>query len=127
MVAALSAEDAVVEQAVGGGNTFRGRAAIADWIAANLAAIPDLSIETHGVVLDGDRLVWEWRYRGAYTGRYPGPPAGRGQPIELRGASVMELRDGLIARETLYYDNGDFLRQVGAVPDSTPQPATPTA
>ncbi len=117
----------MVEQAVGGGNTFRGRAAIADWIAANLAAIPDLSIETHGVVLDGDRLVWEWRYRGAYTGRYPGLPAGRGQPIELRGASVMELRDGLIARETLYYDNGDFLRQVGAVPDSTPQPATPTA
>ncbi len=111
---------------MGGGNTFRGRDAIGGRIAANLAGIPDLSIETRGGVVDEDRLAWEGVYRGTDSGRYPNLPEGRGQPILLRGASVMELRDGLIARETLYYDNADFLRQVGAIPDSSLQPATPS-
>ncbi len=54
----------MVEQAVSGGNTFRGRAAITGWVTTNLAAIPDLAIETRGVVVNGDRLAWEWVYRG---------------------------------------------------------------
>ncbi len=125
-VAALYAEDAVVAQAVRDGNVFEGRQEIRGWVAANLAGIPDLTVTTESVVAEGDRVAWAWVYRGAYAGRYPDLPAGRGQPIELRGVSLLELRDGRIGRETVYFDNYDFLVQVGALPGTgTPEAGTP--
>ncbi len=105
-------EDAVVVQAVGNGGTFKGPDAIRAWVSDNLAAIPDLTMTTESVVVEGDRLAWQWVYRGTYTGSYPGLPAGQGQAIELRGASFIELRDGRIASETIYFDNASFLSQV---------------
>lgn len=120
-VAALYAEDAIVEQAVQDGGVFRGREEITAWVAANLQGVPDLTVTTESTVAEGDRVAWAWVYRGTDTGRYPDHPAGRGQPIELRGVSLFELRAGEIARETIYYDNAAFLTQVGVLPG----PATP--
>jgi len=120
-VVALYTKDAVVEQAVGAGNTFEGPDAIRAWASDNLTAIPDLTMTTERVVVEGNRIAWQWVYRGAYTGAYPGLPAGQGQPIELRGASFIELRDGRIARETIYFDNASFLSQVSG-PAATPAP-----
>jgi steroid delta-isomerase-like uncharacterized protein len=119
-VAALYMEDATVEQIVQGGSEFRGRAAIQDWIASNLQGIPDLTVTTESVVAQGEQIAWAWSYRGAYTGQYPGLPAGQGQPIDLRGVSLLTVRQGQIAQEDLYYDNAAFLTQVGAM-------ATPSA
>ncbi len=56
-VAALYADAAVVEQAVRGGDVFRGRAEIAGWVAANLGGGPDLTVTTTSVILDGDRIA----------------------------------------------------------------------
>ncbi len=111
-VVALYTEDAVVVQAVGSGGTFKGPDAIRAWVSDNLAAIPDLTMTTESVVVEGDRLAWQGVYRGTYTGAYRGLPAGQGQAIELRGASFIELRDGRIASETIYCDNASFLSQV---------------
>ena len=84
-VAALYAEDAVVEQAVRGCHVLRGREEIAGWVAANLQGVPDLTVTTESAIVEGDRIAWQWVYHGAYTGQYPGLPAGHGQPIALRG------------------------------------------
>jgi steroid delta-isomerase-like uncharacterized protein len=119
-VVALYTEDAVVVQAVGNGGTFEGPDAIRAWVSDNLAAIPDLTMATEGVIVEGDRIAWQWVYRGSYTGAYPGLPAGQGQPIELRGASFIELEDGRIARETIYFDNASFTTQVAGA--ATPAP-----
>jgi steroid delta-isomerase-like uncharacterized protein len=119
-VAALYTEDAVVEQMVQGGSEFRGRGAIKDWIASNLQGVPDLMVTTESVIAQGEQIAWAWTYRGAYTGQYPGLPMGQGQPIDLRGVSLLTVRQGQIAQEDLYYDNAAFLTQVGAV-------ATPSA
>jgi steroid delta-isomerase-like uncharacterized protein len=123
-VAALFAENAVVEQAVQGGNVFQGRAEIRGWVAANLSGIPDLRVTTESVIAAGDRAAWAWVYQGAYTGQYPGLPAGQGQPVELRGASFFEFRGGQIVRETVYYDNLTFLTETGAM--ATPVAQTET-
>ncbi len=126
-VAALYAEDAVVEQAIENGNTFAGREEIREWVAANLQAIPDLEVTTESVISEGRRVAWAWIYRGTYTGQFPGLPAGQGQPVELRGVSLLELRDGRIGRETVYVDNAAFLAQVGApAGPGTPEAGTPT-
>jgi steroid delta-isomerase-like uncharacterized protein len=113
-------EDAVVEQAVLHGNMFTGREEIAGWVGDNLAGLPDLRVTVGSVTQQDDRLVWEWTYAGAYTGQFPGAPEGSGQPVELRGVSVMTLDGDLIARETLYYDNQSFLTQIGVEGGATP-------
>jgi steroid delta-isomerase-like uncharacterized protein len=120
-VAALYAEDAVVEQAVSGGHVFHGRAEIGAWVGDNLAGVPDLVVSTDAVIAAGDRIAWAWVYRGAYTGQYPRLPRGHGQPIELRGVSLFDLRDGRIAHEAVYFDNATFLAEAdapGATPDA---------
>lgn len=72
----------------------------------------------------GDRVAWEWTYSGTYTGQFPGAPAGEGQPVVLHGVSVMELNEeGLIVRETLYFDNLLFFTQIGV----TDYPTTPVS
>lgn len=125
-VAALYTDDATVTQAVQDGSTFSGRDAIEAWIAANFAGIPDLTVTTESVVSEGGRIAWAWVYRGAYSGQFPGLPAGQGQPITLPGASFLALREGKIASETIYFDNRAFLTQVGALgtPSATPVSAT---
>lgn len=122
--ASLYTEDAVVTQAIQTGNTFTGREEIAGWVGDNLAGLPDLEVTVGTVVQVEDRVAWEWTYSGSYTGQFPGAPEGEGQQVVLKGISVMEIsRDGLIAKETLYYDNLSFLTQIG-VADT---PATPVS
>ncbi len=117
-VAALYAEGAVVTQAVEGGATFTGREEIAGWVNDNVGGLPDLTVTAGNVATSGDIVIWEWTYTGTYSGQYPNAPAGSGQAVTLRGVSVMEVRDGLIVRETLYYDNLSFLTQIGV--EATP-------
>lgn len=119
-VVALYATDAVVTQAVRDGGTFRGPDEIGAWVGDNLAAIPDLTMTATNTVIQDDRIAWEWVYTGTYTGDYPTLPAGQGQAITLRGASFLVMRDGLIAQETVYFDNADFLAQVGGTTTATP-------
>ena len=56
-VAALYAEDAVVEQAIQNGNTFVGRDEIRGWVAANVQGIPDLAVTTESVISEGQRVA----------------------------------------------------------------------
>lgn len=122
--AAFYTEDAEVTQAVQNGNTFTGRDQIADWVDDNVAGLPDLEVTIGSVVQSDDRVAWEWTYSGSYTGQFPGAPVGEGQSVVLRGVSVMELNgDGLIARETLYFDNLSFFTQIGV----TDYPTTPVS
>jgi steroid delta-isomerase-like uncharacterized protein len=114
-VAALYTDDATVTEAVQDGSTFNGRDAIEAWIAANFAGIPDLTVTTESVVSEGNRIAWAWVYHGSYTGEYSGLPPGQGQQITLPGASFLDLREGKIASETIYFDNRAFLTQVGAL------------
>ncbi len=115
-LAALYAEDAVVEVRIASNQVFHGPEQVAAWAAGNFAAVPDLRFEIGRVLVAGDRVALEWVYTGTYTGQLPGLPPGAGQAIRVPGATVFELRDGKIVRETLYYDLYLFLIQTGAVP-----------
>lgn len=64
----------------------------------------------------GDQAVAEWVIEAHYTGELPGYPPGSGQPVTLRGVSLLSLADGAIARESLYVDVYGLLVQLGMVP-----------
>jgi steroid delta-isomerase-like uncharacterized protein len=113
-VASFYTEDATVEVGFLGEVIARGRDEIAnEFVAGNLAAIPDWRFETRSGYATAGRIIWEWTYTGTYSGQYEGMPAGTGQPVSLRGVTIFELRDGLIARDVFYDDFLGFLEQTG--------------
>jgi ketosteroid isomerase-like protein len=71
------------------------------------AGIPDLRVEATRSVRDGD-IVWtEWRWTGTRTD---------GEPFEVRGVTLFEVRDDRISAGTLYLE--DVERQAGDIEDA---------
>ena len=111
-VGALYTEDAVRDD-VPTGMTSDGRAAIEALATALFASDDDVRLEvTDG--FEGDNwAVVEWTFSGVH------PATGR--EVTFRGASVLELTDGLIAEERNYYDLPEMMAQIEAA-SATPAP-----
>ena len=98
-VAALYSEDAVwVDEALG--DRFSGRAGVErGWGIFSLPGFEVRGLEA--VAVTGDRAVVRWTLAGTES-----PFSGR--PWEVTGLSVLEIADGLIRAETVYYDSDDL-------------------
>jgi predicted ester cyclase len=107
--------------------TFVGRSAIRERLARDLVACPDIDWTVLSFVEQGDAFADEWSFVATHTGPFQLPdgtelpPTGR--KVELRGMELVEVRDGKIVVDNLYYDNMAVLTQIGLIP----QPATATA
>ena len=98
------------------GRVLRGHAEIRAQFEELFAAMPDLDVTVEGTVADDRHCVIRWRLRGTHTG---GPLMGvdpTGRVAELRGVDVMEVEDGLVVRNTLYYDGAAWARGLGMLP-----------
>jgi predicted ester cyclase len=73
-------------------------------------------------VEQGDSFADEWTFVGTQTGPFPLPdgtelpPTGR--RVEIRGMELVQMRDGKIVVDNLYYDNVASLVQLGLIPES---------
>jgi steroid delta-isomerase-like uncharacterized protein len=95
---------------------FQGHEAIQGFFRETFAAFPDFEMAVERIVADGSSAVVQWHLRGTFSG---GPFLGiqpTGRRIDVRGVDVMEIADGLIRRNTIYYDGASFARQVGLLP-----------
>lgn len=61
---------------------------------------------------DGTRAAAEFTVHGTYLTTDGDLPPARGQTYVLRGGAFFDVRDGLIARVTNYYDLTEWLRQI---------------
>ena len=120
-VMALYADDAVQGMPDG---TFKGREAIRDRLAMELAACPDVVHSVRSFVSDGNFFADEWTFAGTHTGPFVMPDGTEvpptGKRLEVQGMEVVALRDGKIVLNTLYYDMLSVVAQMGLLP----QPAT---
>jgi steroid delta-isomerase-like uncharacterized protein len=123
-VAALYTEDAVRED-VPTGTTSRDRAEIEALAAGLFETDSDVRLEVTDGFAGENWAVVEWTFSGARIGT--------GAEVTFRGASVLELEDGLISRETDYYDLPQMQEQVaaaggtpGALETAADTDATPT-
>jgi predicted ester cyclase len=66
------------------------------------ASFPDYRREIVEVIAEGDRAAIRWRMVGS-----PTPGSGLA-PLDLHGCSVVEVRDGCLARAYLYVDEGSL-------------------
>lgn len=95
---------------------FRGHEEIRELFEGILAATPDFELIVESVVADDRRCAIQWRSRATHTGApFMGiEPTGRA--IELRGVDVMEVEDGLVVKNTVYYDGAAYARGLGMLP-----------
>jgi steroid delta-isomerase-like uncharacterized protein len=111
---AYVAEDAVDDFVAIG--RFEGKAAIRGFFEGLFTAFPTFDMAVERIVGDDASAVVQWKASGDFTG---GPFQGvepTGKYVEIRGVDVMEIADGMVRHNTIYYDGAAFARQVGMLP-----------
>jgi steroid delta-isomerase-like uncharacterized protein len=95
---------------------FEGVDAVREFFAELFAAMPDFDLTIERVVADERTAVVKWNARATFTSApFQGiQPTGR--PVELRGVDFFEVEDGMIRRNTVFYDGASFARQIGMLP-----------
>jgi len=109
---------------------LQGAEAIADYLLSFKRAFPDASFESARKFEAGDTAIDEAYLMGTHTGVLSTPegdvpPTGRN--IRLRECDILETANGVAVSHRFYYDQLDFLSQLGllsAQPGSgaVPQP-----
>jgi ketosteroid isomerase-like protein len=91
-----------------------------EWISGFRSAFPDLSWESVREHETGDTAIDEGYVNGTHQGALESPdgqsiPA-TGKRIRVRGCDVATVSDGRITSHRFYYDQLDFLGQLGLAP-----------
>ncbi|HET7354146.1 MAG TPA: ester cyclase [Gaiellaceae bacterium] len=114
----LYAEDAVQWMHDG---LFEGVDAIQERLARDLTAFPDAKYVVESFVEDDDKFADEWTFTGTNTGPFRLPDGSEvpatGRPVEIKGMEFVEVRDGKIVVDNLYYDFMAAVAQLGLVPE----------
>jgi steroid delta-isomerase-like uncharacterized protein len=102
-----------------GGTTLSGPEQVVAIARSFWEALPDGRISSDNEVAAGDTVVTEGTLTGTHSGTFRSPrgdiPAS-GNLVTLRYVSVKQIRDGKVAAERLYFDQLEFLQQIGALP-----------
>src|SRR5262249_8638174 len=110
-VAAVFAEDAIVRE-IGGAGETRGRAAVRERAAVLLTAFPDLRLGRLALVIDWGRHAGPWVVTGTPRGRLLGlEPTGRS--VRIEGATFTRLgADGLVVEDIHFTDVAALIAQL---------------
>lgn len=93
-------EDVATEQVARGKDEFRKMGE--EWYGAT-----DYSLKVEKLIISGDTFAAEWSVKGRMVKAY-GPWAGNGQEFRMRGASVGQVRDGLVVRCSDYWNKSEL-------------------
>ena len=102
-----------------GGMQFKGFDQIQQVEAAFWEALPDSQIKRATEFVSGDTVIVEGFASGTHSGVFRTPqgeiPAS-GNPVNLRYVSVKRVSGDRIISEHLYFDQLEFMTQLGAMP-----------
>ncbi|MFJ9808525.1 ester cyclase [Streptomyces sp. NPDC101158] len=118
-IADLYAEDAVALTPDEG--EIRGREAIVEYWRTMTTSIPDATFTYRHRFETGDTAIDEGIFTGKNTGPIPLPdgetlPA-TGRTVNIRGIDLAQVQDGRITSYRLYFDQMEFLDQLGLLPE----------
>ena len=82
-----------------------------------LTGFSDIQFTIEDVFGQGDKLVKHWRFKGTHTGNFFGIPP-KGKTVDIDGTTLVRMSNGKIAEEKDFYDNYEFLNQLGLIPQS---------
>ena len=101
------------------GAQVSGRDNVIGFLAVFLDAFPDLRLEIVQLLTDGAAAAAEGTLRGTHTGVLHTPNgdvAPTGRAVELRWAAVYVTEGDTLKSEHLFFDQMDFLGQLGLLP-----------
>jgi steroid delta-isomerase-like uncharacterized protein len=83
------------------------------------AAFPDMRMEPHDVLADGDLLCCRATMSGTQRGEFMGmPPSGK--RFEVTGFDLLRVREGKVTEHWGLMDAMKMMQQLGAVPEQAP-------
>jgi steroid delta-isomerase-like uncharacterized protein len=95
---------------------LRGHGELREFFGENFRAVPDWDMTVDRIVADTSTAVGQWRLTGTFSGAPFQGIEPTGKRIQLRGCDILEIEDGKIRHNTVYYDGADFARQIGLMP-----------
>jgi steroid delta-isomerase-like uncharacterized protein len=101
---------------------FHGRDGVLGFLQVYWQAFPDANLEIVRSISEGSRVAAEGTMSGTQTGNFQTPdgelpPSGR--RVEIRWAAFYEVRDDELISEHLYFDQVEFLTQLGLMPGAS--------
>jgi predicted ester cyclase len=113
----LYAEDAVLATPDG---TYDGRDKIHEYFARQMAGFPDCRYILGDLVEQSEELADEFTWVGTHTATYVLPDGTElpptGKRVEIRAMEMVQLRDGKMVVDNLYWDKMDLAVQLGLIP-----------
>jgi steroid delta-isomerase-like uncharacterized protein len=99
-----------------------GSAAFKDFIRGLRVGVPDVELEVHEAIAEGDKVASSWTMRGTHSGELNGiPPTGK--TVVLKGMSISRLVNGKVVEEYGQEDALGFLQRLGVIPMPEAAPA----
>jgi steroid delta-isomerase-like uncharacterized protein len=95
---------------------LRGVDEIRGFLSSLMVAMPDLEMTVTRVTADERRAVVEWHGGGTFSGGQFEGIDPTGAAVRIRSIDVLEVEDGEIVSNTVYYDGMEFARAVGMLP-----------
>jgi steroid delta-isomerase-like uncharacterized protein len=85
------------------------------YYANYLTGFSNITFTIKDVFGQGDKLVKHWNFSGTHTGVFFCIPA-TGKKVSLDGVTLVRMSNGKIAEERDFFDNYNFLTQLGLIP-----------
>ena len=91
-------------------------AGMKQWVAATIAAFPDIAFTVEDQVAEGDRVATRWSARGTHENTFMGIP-GTGKKVTVTGINITRHKDGKSVEGWGEWDKLGMMQQLGAIPD----------
>jgi predicted ester cyclase len=112
----LYTDDAVLTTPEG---AFKGKSDLRERFARELNALSDIRFDIISYVEGGDTFADEFRLAGTHTGPLSMPDGSElpatGRHVEIHGMEFVQVRDGRMVADNLYYDNVAVFTQLGVL------------
>ena len=87
------------------------------YYANYVTGFSDVTFTIKDVFGQGNKLVKLWNFKGKHTGAFFGiPPTGK--TVNIDGVTLVRMQNGKIAEERDFFDNLDFMTQLGLMPSA---------
>lgn len=101
---------------IGEPHVQRGRQAVKEMLLRYWKAFPDLRFHVESTVAEKNRIAISWYAEGTHQGPIMNIPP-TGHKVEIRGVSIIDVKDGLVRRGQYIWDLAGMLRHMGLLPE----------
>jgi steroid delta-isomerase-like uncharacterized protein len=105
-----------VSDDVGQASLLHGREGLHTMLTAYWKAFPDLQFSVKDIIVEDARLAIAWVAQGTHQGTIMNIPP-TGHRVQVRGMSMLDVKDGLVVRAQYIWDIAGMLRHMGLLPE----------